>query len=71
MKSHKKKTLLPPRLMEIQTELHQTRIHIDTIENNFRFAVEQDLIDSYIYEINAAWKRYDFLLHEIRSYSSS
>ena len=39
---------------------------LDCAYTNFEHAVEPDLIDCYIYEGNAAWKRYRFLLKQAR-----
>lgn len=65
----KKKTYLEP-IKEIQQELAHTRARIETVQNNFQNVLDPDLIDSYIYESNAAWKRYHFLLRQIRQLTS-
>ena len=42
------------------------RRQLDDAYNNFQNASDPDLIDCYIYEGNAAWKRYRFLLKQAR-----
>lgn len=66
---HKNANQQPIRL--IQQELEHTRIRIETVENNFEHVTDPDLIDSYIFESNAAWKRYHFLLRQIRLLTSA
>lgn len=48
-------------------EIAQARRAIDDAYTNFQNACDPDLIDSYIYEGNAAWKRYHFLLKQVRT----
>lgn len=48
------------------SEIHQVKNQIDTAYSNFLYAVDPDLIDCYIYEVNAAWKRYQFLLKKAK-----
>ena len=52
---------------ELQQEMERVRAQIDTVNNHFQSAVDPDLIDCYIYESNAAWKRYHFLLKQART----
>lgn len=47
-------------------EIQKTKAQMDCAYVNFQYALEPDLIDYYIYEGNAAWKRYCFLLHLLR-----
>ena len=47
-------------------EIAQARREIEDAYTNFQNASDPDLIDSYIYEGNAAWKRYRFLLKQVR-----
>ena len=50
----------------ITEEIAHARQEIENAYNNFQNACDPDLIDCYIYEGNAAWKRYQFLLRQIR-----
>lgn len=47
-------------------EIALARRQLDDAYNNFQNASDPDLIDCYIYEGNAAWKRYRFLLKHAR-----
>ena len=47
-------------------EIAQARQDLDDAYQHFQNASDPDLIDSYIYEGNAAWKRYRFLLKQAR-----
>lgn len=69
LKRNKKE--LPSSILEIQQEIQHTRARIETVENNYEFVLDHDLIDSYIFETNAAWKRYHFLLRQIRELTST
>lgn len=50
----------------IAEEIKKARQEIENAYNNFQNASDPDMIDCYIYEGNAAWKRYHFLLKQIR-----
>ena len=45
-------------------EIALARRQLDDAYNNFQNASDPDLIDCYIYEGTAAWKRYRFLLKQ-------
>ena len=47
-------------------EIAKAKREIDNAYNNFQKASDPDLIDCYIYESNAAWKRYRFLLRQAK-----
>lgn len=42
--------------------LEKTKCELDTAYRGFDYVTEPDLIDSYIYDINAVLKRYKYLL---------
>ncbi len=50
----------------ILDEIALARQEIENAYTNFQNACDPDLIDSYIYEGNAAWKRYRFLLRQAK-----
>lgn len=52
---------------KLRTEIEQTRCSIDCARNHFEQAIEPTLIDCYIYELNAAQLRYQFLLRRFKS----
>ena len=45
-------------------EIAQAKQEMTDAYTNFQNASDPDLIDSYIYRGNAAWKRYRFLLRQ-------
>ncbi len=48
--------------------LTQTKNNLDLAYQNFENATDPELIDSYIYEVNAIQIRYKFLLCRLKSY---
>ena len=48
--------------------LMQTQDNLNLAYQNFENATEPELIDSYIYEVNAIQMRYQFLLCRLKSY---
>lgn len=51
----------------LQAQIEQTRHRIDSVRNHFEQVVDPTLIDCYIYELNAAQLRYQFLLCRFKS----
>lgn len=51
---------------DIQEEIEKAKNEIETAYTNFQNVLDPDLIDCYIYEGNAAWKRYRFLLRQAK-----
>lgn len=51
----------------LQAQIEQTRHRIDYVRNHFEQVVDPTLIDCYIYELNAAQLRYQFLLRRFKS----
>lgn len=47
-------------------EIERVKIQMENAYYNFQYAMDPDLIDCYIYEGNAAWKRYRFLLKQAK-----
>lgn len=48
--------------LTIQEELEQSRFALEIAYSNFDNVTDPDLIDCYIYEVNAVMKRYKYLL---------
>ena len=63
----KKKSKTSAKVYELQQDIARVKEQIDIANNHFESAMDPDLIDSYIYESNAAWKRYHFLLKQAKS----
>lgn len=53
-------------IFSLKEELRQIMTDMDCARNHFDQAVDPVLIDCYIYEINAAQLRYQFLLRRIK-----
>lgn len=51
----------------LRAEIEQTKTAIDAARNHFEQVVDPTLIDCYIYELNAAQLRYQFLLRRFKS----
>lgn len=69
MKHRKKLKETRNQFMESQilrAEIEESRSLIDSARNHFEQAVEPTLIDCYIYELNAAQLRYQFLLRQFK-----
>ena len=45
---------------------HKEDMQMENAHYNFQNAMDPDLIDCYIFESNAAWKRYRFLLKQAK-----
>lgn len=56
---------------ELLDEIERVKTQMDNAYYNFQNAMDPDLIDCYIFESNAAWKRYRFLLRQAKGVSSS
>lgn len=48
--------------LELLNEINRTKRQMDDAYSNFQTAMDPDLIDCYIFESNAACKKYHFLL---------
>ena len=56
---------------ELLDEIERVKTQMDNAYYNFQNAMDPDLIDCYIFESNAAWKRYRFLLRQAKGVSST
>lgn len=61
-----KRLSLDPVTFDISEEIDLAKQAIEIAYTNFQNASDPDLIDCYIYEGNAAWKRYHFLLRQAK-----
>lgn len=57
--------------MLLKSNLNQTAKDLQDAYNNLQNAVEPDLIDCYIYELNSVQMRYKFLLAAIKKIEDS
>ena len=51
---------------ELQDELARTRVLTHQAYSCFNLSCDQDLIESYVYEINALQARYSYLLRRVK-----
>lgn len=66
--THQKQTMISsPDLLRLRAQIDQTKEEINAARNHFEQAVDPTLIDCYIYEINAAQLRYQFLLRRFKA----
>lgn len=56
---------------EILAEIKLTEIAFHTALSNLESMTDPDLIDCYIYELNAAQVRYKYLINQARDYGIS
>ena len=54
------------RQKELKEEIERVKMQMENAYYNFQNAMDPDLIDCYIYEGNAAWKKYRFLLRQAK-----
>ena len=55
----------------LMNDLHQTAMELQDAYRNLGNAVDPDLIDCYIYQLNAVQMRYKFLLSTIKTYKNT
>ncbi len=67
MSLFKKTPQRPTMELELIDEIERVKTQMDMAYHNFQSAMDPDLIDCYIYEGNAAWKKYRFLLRIAKS----
>ena len=51
---------------QLLSDLKQTKTALEDAYSNFEQVVDPDLVDSYVYEVNAVQKRYHFLLKQVQ-----
>lgn len=62
----KRKQDAEPQNLDLRAEIDRTKRTIDAARNHFEQVVDPTLIDCYIYELNAAQLRYQFLLRRFK-----
>lgn len=66
----KRKTSVQLAKEELINEIEAVQQLLETAHSNFENVSDPDLIDSYIYEMNAISYRYRYLLRQIRGFES-
>ena len=54
----------------LKNNLHPTAVELQDAYRNLENAVDPDLIDCYIYQLNSVQMRYKFLLSSIKTYKN-
>ncbi|MBQ7796812.1 MAG: YaaL family protein [Lachnospiraceae bacterium] len=54
-------------IAELKKQIEASKLAISSAQNQFEHVVDPTLIDCYIYELNAAQLRYQFLLRSLKS----
>lgn len=68
--SHKKtKTSLRDTndIIELKKQIEASKTAMTSAQNQFEYVIDPTLIDCYIYELNAAQLRYQFLLKSLKN----
>ena len=63
----RRRALLRMERQQLIAEIARTKTHIDSARNHCEQEVDPTLIDCYIYELNAAQLRYQFLLRRFKT----
>lgn len=58
---------ISPQYEELLQEIQKAKLAMDTAYSNFENVVDSELIDSYIYELNAAQERYKYLIRQAKA----
>ena len=66
----KRKTPMQLAKEQLINEIEAVQQSLETAHSNFENVSDPDLIDSYIYEMNAISYRYRYLLRQIRGFES-
>lgn len=53
---------------ELKRQIEASQLAITSARNQFEHVIDPTLIDCYIYELNAAQLRYQFLLRNLKKY---
>lgn len=56
---------------ELTDSLRETRAALCRAYDGFNRAADKDLVESYVYEINALQRRYSYLLRQVRQLEPS
>lgn len=51
-------------------EIKRTQLALETAYSNFDNVLEPELIDSFIYEVNAIQQRYQYLIQQVKELDS-
>lgn len=66
MKKGKKITENELKRMELKNELERMQQDMQMTYDNLSYVVDPDLIDCYIFQLNAIQKKYKFILNQVK-----
>lgn len=64
------KNRIPKEREMLDYQIKRTQLALETAYSNFDNALEPELIDSFIYEVNAIQQRYQYLIQQAKELDS-
>lgn len=65
-----RKSHIPKEREILHYQIQRTQLALETAYSNFDNVVDPELIDSFIYEVNAIQQRYQYLMQQIKELDS-
>lgn len=65
-----RKSRIPKEREILHYQIQRTQLALETAYSNFDNVVDPELIDSFIYEVNAIQQRYQYLMQQIKELDS-
>lgn len=65
-----RKSHIPKEREMLNYQIQRTQLALETAYSNFDNVVDPELIDSFIYEVNAIQQRYQYLMQQIKELDS-
>lgn len=65
-----RKNRIPKEREMLDYEIKRTQLALETAYSNFDNVLEPELIDSFIYEVNAIQQRYQYLIQQVKELDS-
>ena len=65
-----RKNRIPKEREILNDQIQRTQLALETAYSNFDNVVDPELIDSFIYEVNAIQQRYQYLIQKLKELDS-
>lgn len=65
-----RKSRIPKEREILHYQIQRTQLALETAYSNFDNVLDPELIDSFIYEVNAIQQRYQYLIQQIKELDS-
>lgn len=65
-----RKNRIPKEWEILNDQIQRTQLALETAYSNFDNVVDPELIDSFIYEVNAIQQRYQYLIQQLKELDS-